>query len=245
VSAGNRIADYTFDHYLRLLDGPSAEHVPSADYTNQIDAYLDGSYVDYFGMGGAGTVYAWHNRDNPMDVTNDGLITPQDVLVVFNELNHSAFHDVTGQMTMPPPDPIPGFYDVNRDRYVTAIDALMAINYLNALVAGEGEGESESITFANDHRLLPLIPAELVRSDPDSESENSRWENREARAAPQAVFLPATSASSPPTPTRDRIPRSGQNDGQNEGHESVLDRSLSENSLACRSRVASAEDLRI
>ncbi|MBM4093185.1 MAG: hypothetical protein FJ276_27805, partial [Planctomycetes bacterium] len=37
--------------------------------------------------------------------------------------------------------PAPPYYDVSGDGYVTAIDALLVINYLNALPSGEGEGE--------------------------------------------------------------------------------------------------------
>ena len=46
ISAGNRIADYTFDHVMRPRSGRSPTHVASVDFTSQIDAYLDGSYVN-------------------------------------------------------------------------------------------------------------------------------------------------------------------------------------------------------
>lgn len=44
VSAGNRIADYAFDHILRPRSGRQVGHVASADFIRQIDAYLDGTY---------------------------------------------------------------------------------------------------------------------------------------------------------------------------------------------------------
>jgi hypothetical protein len=54
VSAGDRIGDYTFDNLLRpRLVGGSA-HVPTADFTDQIDAYLSGTYTTFF-SGGPGT----------------------------------------------------------------------------------------------------------------------------------------------------------------------------------------------
>ncbi len=46
VSAGNRIADYNFDHVMRPRSGRSPTHVASVDFESQIDAYLDGSYVN-------------------------------------------------------------------------------------------------------------------------------------------------------------------------------------------------------
>jgi hypothetical protein len=53
VSAGDRIADYTFDNLLRPRDVGGTLHVPSADYVAQIDAYLNGTYKTLF-TGGPG-----------------------------------------------------------------------------------------------------------------------------------------------------------------------------------------------
>ncbi len=46
VSAGNRIADYTFDHVLRPRNGRGPTHVASVNFTSQIDAYLNGTYTN-------------------------------------------------------------------------------------------------------------------------------------------------------------------------------------------------------
>jgi hypothetical protein len=48
VSAGDRIGDYTFDNFLRPRDVGGASSVPTADYTSQIDAYLNGTYTTFF-----------------------------------------------------------------------------------------------------------------------------------------------------------------------------------------------------
>ena len=48
ISAGNRIADYTYDHILRPSHGSSRFHVPSVDFAAQVDSYLDGSYTTSF-----------------------------------------------------------------------------------------------------------------------------------------------------------------------------------------------------
>ncbi|MGD9853765.1 MAG: chloroperoxidase [Planctomycetaceae bacterium] len=54
VSAGNRIADYTFDHVMRPRRGRHPRHVPSVDFEAQIDAYLDGTYTTMFAQQSAG-----------------------------------------------------------------------------------------------------------------------------------------------------------------------------------------------
>lgn len=48
VSAGDRIADYAFDHLLQPRNGKREAHVPTVDFTSQIDAYLNGTYATYF-----------------------------------------------------------------------------------------------------------------------------------------------------------------------------------------------------
>jgi hypothetical protein len=48
VCAGDRIADIDFDCLLRPLHGPQPHHVPTANFVAQIDAYLNGTYMDYF-----------------------------------------------------------------------------------------------------------------------------------------------------------------------------------------------------
>lgn len=45
MSAGNRIADYTFDHVMRPLNGRGPTHVASVNFTSQIDAYLNNTYT--------------------------------------------------------------------------------------------------------------------------------------------------------------------------------------------------------
>lgn len=51
ISAGNRIADYTFDNWLQPRIVGGATHVASADYVSQVDAYLDGTYKTFFDGG--------------------------------------------------------------------------------------------------------------------------------------------------------------------------------------------------
>lgn len=103
----------------------------------------------------------WQNPNNPIDVNNDGIITPRDALHVINFLNDNGPGET-------PPLPgsgggeggDPAFPDVNGDGRITPIDALLIINELNNRSNGNqgagnngggnggnrlgGEGESSS-----------------------------------------------------------------------------------------------------
>ncbi len=75
---------------------------------------------------------------NELDVNADGVITPQDVLIVINALNQGlggALPTPTANFRPPP------FYDTNGDGFLTANDALIIINFLNDNVFFVGEGE--------------------------------------------------------------------------------------------------------
>jgi hypothetical protein len=54
VSAGDRIADIDFNTLLRPLHGPQTYAVPTVNFVAQIDAYLNGTYMDYFNPHGGG-----------------------------------------------------------------------------------------------------------------------------------------------------------------------------------------------
>jgi hypothetical protein len=45
LSAGNRIADYIFDHEMRPLRGQGPKHIASVNFASQIDAYLNNTYM--------------------------------------------------------------------------------------------------------------------------------------------------------------------------------------------------------
>lgn len=76
----------------------------------------------------------WQNPVEPLDVNDDGFITPIDSLLIINYMNRNF-----GDPTPPADEPPPPYYDVNGDNYITPIDALQVINYLNRK---EGEGEA-------------------------------------------------------------------------------------------------------
>ena len=70
----------------------------------------------------------WHNAANPLDVNNDGNISPLDALLVINEMNDRQFSTDDGRLfevATPPP-----FFDVDPDGFISPLDALLVINDL-------------------------------------------------------------------------------------------------------------------
>jgi hypothetical protein len=125
------------------------------------DLYIQ--YGDQFGLpilgnfdppvtppGGSTSVdFPSHNSRNPLDVNNDGFVTPIDALQVINEINSHGSHalDSSGFHTAP-------FIDTDRDNVVSPHDALLVINWLNGPHSGspaaEGEAENVAPTAAHD-----------------------------------------------------------------------------------------------
>ena len=74
----------------------------------------------------------WQNQVLHEDISGNGTVTPLDVLLGINELgsHHVSdrdthqLHEIDGNIHPPP------YYDVNGDWKVTALDALMTLNYL-------------------------------------------------------------------------------------------------------------------
>src|SRR5262249_26295801 len=68
----------------------------------------------------------WQNINLPTDSNGDGVVTPLDMLVIFNEINlgKGGFlpGDFSGQFRV----------DVNGDKVLSPLDALIVINQLNA-----------------------------------------------------------------------------------------------------------------
>jgi hypothetical protein len=84
------------------------------------------------------TAYPWCNRLQPLDVSNDGGVSPIDALLVINSLNTAGSRSLSGESSGEAAHP---FYDVNRDGFLSPLDALRVINYLNRPNPGEGEAD--------------------------------------------------------------------------------------------------------
>lgn len=114
---------------------------------------------------------SWKNLANPLDVSGDGVISPLDVLLVFNEVNANGSR-------MLPQTPASGqvypYLDVSGDGFVSAIDALLVVNHLNATATFTAERERTE-PFASRGRTFEDVDA-IVASATLSISEFSLTE---------------------------------------------------------------------
>jgi hypothetical protein len=83
------------------------------------------------------------NRVNPLDVTQDGAVAPNDIITVINSLNVGGSRSLKTPSTLS----VQGMVDVNMDSMLSPLDALMVINYINSrqrthFIASGGEGEA-------------------------------------------------------------------------------------------------------
>lgn len=69
----------------------------------------------------------WTNSSNPLDVNNNGLVDPLDVLIVINEINLNGIRSLN-----PLTDRGLPFVDTNSNGQIDPIDALLVINALNS-----------------------------------------------------------------------------------------------------------------
>jgi len=125
---------------------------PAADsdfdpVTGQVSVVLTGPHdnltVD------AGLWRTWQNARNPLDVNDDGVVVPLDVLLLINDINSRG----TRSLPIPPLAPLlpPPYLDINGDGQIGPLDALIVINYLNNVSAG-GEGEAAAWPLVESER---------------------------------------------------------------------------------------------
>ncbi len=120
------------DGILKLLDDTSVVYNPSSpsisltitatettDAQYSVDSEVTISIIE--------NPSPWQNLPESLDVNNDGVITPQDVLIILNSLNEGG--------PRPLGDPFDGgnYIDVNGDGLLTPLDALLVINELNSI----------------------------------------------------------------------------------------------------------------
>jgi hypothetical protein len=96
----------------------------------------------------AGLWRTWQNPRNPLDVNDDGMVVPLDVLLLINDINARNARP----LAIPPVAPLlpPPYLDVNGDGAIAALDVLIVINYLNSESVSE-EGESGTWLQATAH----------------------------------------------------------------------------------------------
>lgn len=96
----------------------------------------------------------WQNSQNVLDVNGDGVLAPNDVLLVVNELNaRNSRRLPTGPSGA---GVLSGFVDTDGDGFVSPIDVLGVVNRLNS-ASGEGESATDAISDnAHDIALAQL-----------------------------------------------------------------------------------------
>lgn len=127
----------------------------------------------------------WQNPADPVDVNNDGEFSAIDILVV---LNHIEVHSEGSVSEDDYGAPL--FPDVNGDLNVTPIDALLQMNYLNALEAG-----------------LPN-PGLSASSMPGSSSSSASSSSSSREESDYATMMTASGGPSEPSCPLDYLPPS-------------------------------------
>ena len=116
-----------------------------------------------------------HNAAMPADVTNDGVVTAMDVLVIVNRLRREgAEGESTSNRVV--------YTDVNGDNQLTPGDAIRVVNYLNRMHVDQMTAESESPvtgsslageTHSAARRLSDAGPVDSLALRPPSEPHES------------------------------------------------------------------------
>jgi hypothetical protein len=137
--------------------------VPTAPFNLQQIGYGFDSLQIVPSGSGSGSGEGFTNANNPLDVNDDGFVSPIDVLVVINSLNDTGSRSLVssggeGESSR--------FYiDTNADGHLSPIDVLLVINYLNDNTRGAGEGEGSD--------GLSAWATPPLTEDSDTDGENS------------------------------------------------------------------------
>ena len=119
----------------------------------------------------------YSNRDDPLDVDHNTVVSPRDAALVINSLNAYGFGPLPGSVQgdsqyMPPLV----YLDASGDGFVAPRDALLVINFLseNALRSGaETEGESQSVRRDGGTATTVILVSGFWLSDAFSQYETS------------------------------------------------------------------------
>jgi hypothetical protein len=105
------------------------------------------------------------NPNNPLDVNNDGYVTPMDALFVMNFLNAHGPVDLKGSSGSAEGESgAVLYYDTNADGIISPLDILPIINHLNLAArdgaqGGQGEGEAKQAAASEIVALVVDPPA--------------------------------------------------------------------------------------
>ena len=104
--------------------------------------------------------HPWQNPVRREDVTNDGLVTPLDVLVLIADINQRALNNETSQLSAVPAsgEQLPPYLDVFGDDLVSPLDVLSVIYAINTRSIGNPEGEALETESSNTGRVWDTTP---------------------------------------------------------------------------------------
>jgi hypothetical protein len=104
-------------------------------------------------LGATGSL--WQNPANPLDVDDDGVIAPHDVLWIGYDLYYRASRKLPAP-TVPPNAPAP-YLDTNGDGYISPVDALLVARYLvsssSVTTSGEQPAGSSVTSAAGNEKM--------------------------------------------------------------------------------------------
>jgi hypothetical protein len=173
--------------YLRL-------RFSSAGITSPIGVATDGEVEDYqVQLLGP----PFQNPNLNRDVNNDGKISPNDALLIVNQLNRAVL--VLGSPGFDVPNATlgilaaPPYYDVNGDNRVTISDAALVISYLNFLAGPQPEGEAGTSDMAATVYASSSVVIEAKSSSATTSSTRSQLDDQlfaEDSVAEMAVSAP-------------------------------------------------------
>ncbi len=114
--------------------------------------------------------HPWQHPLSPVDVNDDGSVSPLDVLLIVNELNLRGSYDLSSPLIAP--NLPPSYFDVSGDAAISPLDALQVINDLNSqgprvlTLTQSAEGEGGAV-LAGFFRWSPAIASSPTNSDTD------------------------------------------------------------------------------
>ena len=146
--------------------------------------------------GSAEGASVWRNAKNPLDTTDDGLVSARDALVIINFIDEFGI----GAIPSLTPNPLQGvFYlDVSGNLGVEPQDALLVINYLSdrSATAGEGEAPAPAAQLVASFAPLESVSAARAAHVPTLEATSSADDEFRGTRSVDAMNSPSNSIDS-------------------------------------------------
>jgi glucose/arabinose dehydrogenase len=162
-------ADYVngWIHVFNVTSGDVAEFASGIASPVDLRVTSDGSL--YYLARDAGQVvrvdfppqgFPWQNPQNANDVNADGIVAPNDALIIINLVNAFGSHPLSTPTAGNSPPP---YLDVVADNVVAPNDALAVIDEINLHPGGEGEEMTAAVVGASEAGdLVDLIAADIA-----------------------------------------------------------------------------------